>query len=172
MFSKNLSKSYVLVNIYCWTVSDTYHPAFGFGAYLLNDISQITLSGRLIMIRTYFYLHFKNAKRVITHRQLFLMIIHVPITVTRECRVWMWHKAMVMDKPRKRDATCFTDEPEAKENQSFIGKNKTTTTTKKYTWHRISSLNKGASNYNCGRCSSCYWGKSCKFFISHQQQLA
>lgn len=76
----------------------------------------------------------------IPHLQLLLIIIHVPITVTREWSVWMWQVAIVMDRPRRRAAPCFTGGPEVTEKLqsgshlqvSTVGQEKCLTQHEKY----------------------------------------
>ena len=54
--------------------------------------------------------------RLSSHHQQLFMIIHVPITVSREWSVWIWQVATVNKRPRRRAAPCFTGGPENHSN--------------------------------------------------------
>ncbi len=57
------------------------------------------------------YVSVRQYNKLVSHRQLLFIIIHVPIIVTREWSVWMLQVAMVMERPRRRAAPCFTGGP-------------------------------------------------------------
>lgn len=58
--------------------------------------------------------------RTATDLELNVMISHVPKTVHSECSVWMPHVAIVMVRPNRRAAPCFTGGPVMQQTNRLV----------------------------------------------------